>query len=83
LTDRCRFFRAAWYRCRSHRSRDAGRHWSILTSSLSLHGIPEMDFVTASTGYILSYQAGANRTPDFLKTTNGGHTWQRITPHTS
>lgn len=60
-----------------YRTTDAGRHWQAISHGLKLVGTPELQFVTARTGFALSGFTGKAQ-PYLLRTDDGGRTWKRV-----
>jgi photosystem II stability/assembly factor-like uncharacterized protein len=57
---------------------DGGQQWSQLPASSHLHDIASLNFVSSTTGWVISMPA--NAALELLKTTDGGQTWSVITP---
>ncbi|HKD75642.1 MAG TPA: hypothetical protein VKB76_09115 [Ktedonobacterales bacterium] len=53
---------------------DGGQHWTTITPGGAFNSLNALDFVSATTGW--AYDTSS---PLLLQTTDGGHTWQKIT----
>lgn len=72
---------AAWG-ARLHVTTDGGRHWRAVTPNVSLQNVIQLDFVNARDGWALGSVMQGNATQSFLlRTTDGGHTWTRLSPY--
>jgi photosystem II stability/assembly factor-like uncharacterized protein len=60
-----------------YRTTDAGQHWRAVGGGLKLAGTPELQFVTARTGFALSGFTGKRQTY-LLRTDDGGRTWRKV-----
>jgi len=56
---------------------DGAQHWSQLSTSQNFTSITQIDFVSQTTGWALSYPI-YNQSPTLLQTQDGGHTWTEI-----
>ena len=76
-----------------HLTLDGGQHWSTGSASLKVQRVAQIDFVSASDGWTLGTppviacigrcltQQGPLAGAPLLHTTDGGHTWTRLSPY--
>jgi photosystem II stability/assembly factor-like uncharacterized protein len=61
-------------------SSDGGRTWTALSTDANFPYPGELQFVSRSTGWFISYPPDTGLHPMLFRTTDGGHSWRQVMP---